>query len=322
MKIAVLDDYQDAFRRMPAFSKLAQHQVTVFTDTEKDPAKLAERIKGCEAVVLTQQRSRFPGELIERLPRLKLISQTGRNAYHIDLAKCAERGITVSAGVAAGTGNSSAATAELAWALILASMRHIPEEVQRTKEGKWQNTLGRGVYGRTFGVYAYGRIGSIAARIARGFGMKVLALGRGASMEKAREAGYDVAPSREPFFESCDVISLHLPLNKETRGIVTAEDLARMKPTALIVNTSRAPLIEKDVLIAALKKGRPGYAALDVFEDEPLLDTRDPLLNMPNVICTPHLGYVEDRVYEGIYAVAIDQILAFEAGNPINVVKE
>ena len=322
MKIAVLDDYQDAFRRMPGYSKLSGHEVTVYNDTEKDPAKLAERIRDCEAVVLTQQRSRFPREVIERLPKLKMISQTGRNAYHIDLAACAERGITVSAGVAASTGNSSAATAEIAWALILASMRHIPEEVQRMKEGKWQHTLGRGVYGRTLGIYAYGRIGSIAARIGKGFGMKVVALGRGASTEKAREAGYEVAPSREAFFETCDVISLHLPLNKETRGIVTAQDLARMKPTALIVNTSRAPLIEKGALVAALKKGRPGYAALDVFEEEPLTDTTDPLLNMPNVVCTPHLGYVEDRVYEGIYNVAVDQILAYKAGSPINVVKE
>lgn len=321
MKIAVLDDYQDAFRRMPGYSKLSGHEVTVYTDTEKDPAKLARRIGDCEAVVLTQQRSRFPREVIERLPALKLISQTGRNAYHIDLAACAERGITVSAGVAASTGNSSAATAEIAWALILASMRHIPEEVERMKQGKWQHTLGRGVYGRTLGVYAYGRIGSIVARIGKGFGMKVIAWGREGSTAKAREAGYEVAESREAFFETCDVVSLHLPLSKETRGIVTAQDLARMKPTALIVNTSRAPLIEKTALVAALTKGRPGYGAFDVFEEEPLTDTAAPLLNMPNVVCTPHLGYVEDRVYEGIYNVAVDQILAYAAGSPINVVK-
>lgn len=322
MKIAVLDDYQDAFRKQRSFSKLEQHEVVVFNHTEKDPVKLAERLKDVEAVVLTQQRSQFPRAVIERMPKLKLISQTGRNAYHIDLDACAERGIVVSAGAGTPPGDSSHATAELAWAIILASLRHIPEEVERLKQGKWQDTLGRGVYGRTLGVYAYGRIGSVVANVGRAFGMKVVCWGREGSMAKARDAGFDIAPSREAFFESSDIVSIHLPLNKETRGLVTRQDLGRMKPTALFVNTSRAPIVEKGALVEALKSGRPGYAAVDVYDEEPVLDRESPLLKIPNVLCTPHLGYVEDRVYEGIYSVAVDQILAYAAGNPINVVKQ
>ena len=318
MKIAVIDDYQDAFRKLPSFAKLSAHEVVVYNDTEKDPEKLAARLKDADAVVLTQQRSPFPRAVIERLPKLKMISQTGRNAYHIDLAACAERGIVVSAG----GGSSSNPTAELTWALILASVRHIPEEVQHMKEGKWQSTVGIGLNGKTLGVYAYGRIGSVVAGVGRAFGMKVLCWGREGSTGKAREAGLDVASSREAFFESADIVTLHLPLNKETRGIVTAQDLARMKPTALFVNTSRAPLVQEGALVDALKKGRPGYAAVDVYEQEPMLDRNHPLLKMPNVTCTPHLGYVEERVYQGIYSTAVDQILAFAAGKPINVVTQ
>jgi D-3-phosphoglycerate dehydrogenase / 2-oxoglutarate reductase len=315
MKIAVLDDYQDAFRKVAAFGKLKDHEVVVYNDTEKDPQKLAERLKGADAVVLTQQRSPLPRAVVERLSRLRLVSQTGRNAYHIDLAACTSKGIVVSAG----GGGSPNPTAELAWALILASLRHIPEEVGRMKAGKWQHTLGRGVNGRTLGIYAYGRIGSIVAGVGRAFGMRVVCLGREGSTARAREAGYDVAASRAAFFEDADVISLHLPLNKETRGIVTAQDLGRMKRTALIVNTSRAPLIAEGALVAALEQGRPGYAAVDVYEEEPLLDPGHPLVKMKNVVCTPHLGYVEERTYEAIYGVAIDQILAFAQGKPINV---
>jgi D-3-phosphoglycerate dehydrogenase / 2-oxoglutarate reductase len=315
MKITVLDDYQDAFRKVAAFARLKDHEVVVYNDTEKDPQKLAERLKDADAVVLTQQRSAFPRAVVERLTKLKLVSQTGRNAYHIDLAACTQKGIVVSAG-GAGSPNP---TAELTWALILASLRHIPEEVARFKSGKWQHTLGRGLNGKTLGVYACGRIGSIVAGVGRAFGMRVVCLGREGSAARAREAGYDVAASREVFFENADVLSLHLPLNKDTRGIVTAEDLDRMKPTALIVNTSRAPIIAEGALVAALKKGRPGYAAVDVYEEEPMLDPNHPLLKMENVVCTPHLGYVEERTYEAIYGVAIDQILAFAQGKPINV---
>lgn len=316
MKIAVIDDYQDAFRKLDCYARLRGHEIAVYHDTEKDPARLAERLKDAEAVILTQQRSPFPRTLAERLPKLKLISQTGRNANHIDVAACTEKGIVVSAG---GAGNPSP-TAELTWGLILSALRRIPQEVQRMKEGHWQGSVGVGLDGKTLGIYAYGRIGSIVAGVGRAFGMRVVCWGREGSTGRAREAGFDVAASREAFFESADVISIHLPLNKETRGIVKGDDLARMKPTALIVNTSRAPIIAEGALVEALKRGRPGRAAVDVYEEEPVLGVNHPLLKLDNVICTPHLGYVEQATYESYFGTAIEQILAFAAGKPINVV--
>jgi len=315
MKIAVIDDYQDAFRRLSSFGKLAGHEVIVFNDTEKDVAKLAARLKDVEAVVLTQQRSAFPRALIERLPKLKLISQTGRNAYHIDIDACTERGVIISA---AGAGLPNP-TAELTWGLILAALRHIPQEVQRLKGGEWQKTLGTGLSGKTLGIYAYGRIGSLVARVGKAFGMRVVCLGREGSTAKAKADGYEVAESRESFFANSDIVSLHLPLNKETRCIVKAADLALMKPTALIVNTSRAPLIEAGALVAALKEGRPGRAAIDVFEEEPVLGANHPLLQLDNALCTPHLGYVEEATYEAYYGAAIDNLVAYAAGQPANV---
>ena len=316
MKIAVIDDYQNAFRTLKCYAKLKDHEVIVYTDTEKEPARLAERLKDAEAVVLTQQRSRFPRAAIERLPKLKLISQTGRATAHIDVAACTERGIVVSAG---GAGNPHA-TAELTWALILAALRHIPYEVRRLREGHWQSTLGIAVQHKTLGIYALGRIGSIVARVGQTFGARVLCWGREGSTARAREAGYEVAKSREAFFAGADILGLHLPLNKETQGIVTAADLALMKPSALLANTSRAGLIAQGALVNALKAGRPGMAAVDVYEDEPVLGAAHPLLKMDNVICTPHLGYVEKDTYEDYYGVVVDQIVAYAAGNPINVV--
>lgn len=316
MKIIVIDDYQDAFRRLKCYARLEDHEVIVYNDTEKDPSRLAARLENADAVILTQQRSPFPRALAERLPRLKLISQTGRNANHIDVAACTEKGIVVSAG---GAGNP-APTAELTWGLILSALRRIPQEVQRMKEGKWQGSVGVGVAGKTLGIYAYGRIGSIVANVGRAFGMRVVCWGREGSTGRAREAGFEIAPSRAAFFENADVISLHLPLNKETRGIVTADDLARMKPAALLVNTSRATIIAEGALLAALRQGRPGRAAVDVYEEEPVLGASHPLLKMDNVVCTPHLGYVEEETYESYYGTAIEQILAYAAGKPINVV--
>lgn len=315
MKIAIIDDYQDAFRKLECSKKLAGHELIAFTDTEKDPAKLAARLQGVEILVLTQQRSKLPRAVIEKLPKLKLVSQTGRNANHIDIAACTEKGIVVSAG---GAGNPNP-TAELAWGLILAALRRIPQEVRRMQDGKWQGSVGTGLFGKTLGIYAYGRIGSLVAQVGRAFGMRVWCWGREGSTTKAKAAGYEVAPSREAFFAESDVISLHLPLNDGTRGIVTAADLAKMKPTALIVNTSRAPIIAKDALVAALKAGRPGRAAIDVFEDEPVLNVSHPLIGMDNVVCTPHLGYVEESTYEAYYSAAVEQILAFIAGKPVNV---
>ncbi|MGA0115393.1 MAG: D-2-hydroxyacid dehydrogenase family protein [Burkholderiales bacterium] len=315
MKIAVIDDYQDAFRRTAAAKKLADHEFLVYTDTEKDPAKLAARLKDAEVLVLTQQRSKMPRAVIEKLPKLKLISQTGRNAYHIDIAACTDKGILISAG---GGGNPTP-TAELAWGLIIAALRRIPQEAQRMKNGQWQASVGTGLAGKTLGIYAYGRIGSMVAKVGKAFDMKVVCWGREGSTAKAKAAGFEVAASREAFFAESDVISLHLPLNDGTRGIVTAEDLARMKTTALIVNTSRAPIIAKDALVNALKAGRPGRAAIDVYEDEPVMNAAHPLVGMDNVVCTPHLGYVEEATYESYYGTAVEQILAFIAGKPINV---
>jgi len=315
MKIAVIDDYQNAFRNLECYAMLKDHEVVVFHDTEKDASKLAARLQDAEAVILTQQRSPFPRALVERLPKLRLLSQTGRNANHIDVAACTEKGVVVSAG----GGGIPTPAAELTWALILASLRRIPQEVQRMKEGQWQGSVGVGVSGKTLGVYAFGRIGSMVAKVGKAFDMRVICWGREGSTAKAREAGFEVAASREAFFENADVVCLHLPLNKETRGIVTAQDLARMKPTALIVNTSRAQIVAEGALVAALKQGRPGFAAVDVYEDEPVLGGNHPLLKLDNATCTPHLGYVEQDTYEAYFGTAIDQILAFAAGKPINV---
>lgn len=315
MKIAVIDDYQDAFRTLKCFAKLSGHEITVYNNTEKDPARLAERLRDADAVILTQQRSRFPRALIERLPKLKFISQTGRNIGHIDLVACTERGIVVSAG---GSGRPNG-TAELTWGLIIAALRHLPFEVRQFQEGHWQSTLGVEVAGKTLGIYALGKIGGIVAAVGCAFGARVICWGREGSTARARESGYDVAKSREAFFAEADILSLHIPLNHETHGIVTREDLGRMKPSAFLVNTSRAGLIAEGALLAALEAGRPGFAAVDVFEDEPVVGASHPLLKMANVVCTPHLGYVTKETYEAYYDIAVDQILAFAAGRPTNV---
>jgi D-3-phosphoglycerate dehydrogenase len=314
MKIAVLDDYQDVFRTLACSARLQGHDVVVHHDSMKNTARLAERLKDAEAVILLQQRTPFPREVAQKLERLRLISQTGRNAGHIDVAACTERGILVCVGGV----SPPNATAELTWGLILSALRHIPEEVRRLKAGAWQGTVGTMVAGKTLGVYAYGRIGSVVARAGRAFEMRVVCWGREGSTARARADGFEVAASREAFFESADVLSLHLPLNAETRGIVKHSDLRRMKPSALIVNTSRAPIVEEGALARALKEGRPGFGAVDVYEDEPVLGANHPLLQMDNVVCTPHLGYVDRDTYEKHYGMAIDQILAFAAGEPIN----
>jgi D-3-phosphoglycerate dehydrogenase / 2-oxoglutarate reductase len=315
MKIAVLDDYQDAFRTLKCAAKLQGHEVTTYRDTVKDPAKLAERLAGAEAVILLQGRTPFPRAAAEKVSTLKLISQTGRNVNHIDVAACTEKGILV-CGSGAGLPNH---TAELTWGLIFSSLRHIPQEVQRFRAGQWQTTLGTTVVGKTLGVYAYGRIGNIVAKVGRAFGMRVVCWGREASTAQARADGFEVAASREAFFAESDIVSLHIPLNKETRGIVKYGDLARMKPTALIVNTSRGPIIEAESLVRALKEGRPGFGAFDVYDDEPVVGGNHPLLKLDNAICTPHLGYVDRDTYEKYYGAAVDMILAYAGGKPVNV---
>jgi D-3-phosphoglycerate dehydrogenase len=243
------------------------------------------------------------------------LCNTGRNVGHIDLAACTARGMIV----AAAGGGLPNATAELTWGLILSSLRSIPHEVQQLKQGVWQTTVGTGAHGKTLGIYALGKIGSVTAQVGKAFGMKVTCWGRDASKAKAKELGYEVPASREAFFAGADVLCLHIPLNKETRGIVTAADLAQMKPTALLVNTSRAGLIADGALVEALKKGRPGFGAIDVYEDEPVVGGNHPLFKMPNVVCTPHLGYVEAGTYESYYGTVVDSILAYAAGKPVNV---
>jgi D-3-phosphoglycerate dehydrogenase / 2-oxoglutarate reductase len=316
MKIAVMDDYQDAFKKMRCYAKLQGHEVVSYNTSEKDPVKFGQRAQGCEVVVLTQQRSFLPRPFIDNLPAsVKLLAQTGRNVPHIDAAACTERGIVISA---SGGGNSSP-TVELTWALILASVRNLPTEVNNMQAGRWQTTAGIGLQGKTLGVYAYGKIGSSVAKVGKAFGMKVICWGRDGSTAIARADGFEVAASREAFFSESDVVSIHLPLNKETRGLITGADLALMKPSARLVNSSRAPIIAEGALVEALKKGRPGFAAVDVYESEPVLNREHPLVNMPNVICTPHLGYVTWETYELYYAAVVDNILAYAAGTPTHV---
>ena len=317
MKVAILDDYADASRTLDAWAKLAGHEVTVFTDHVRDPAKLAVRLAGMEAVVVIQQRLWMTRAIIEKLPAsVRLISQTGHWFAHIDVAACTERGIAVTA---AGKTNFHA-PAQLAWALILASLRHIPREVAALRAGGWLSTLGEEVNGRTLGIYAYGNIGSIVAAAGRAFGMRILCWGREGSTGRARAAGYEVAVSREEFFETSDVVSIHLPLRLDSRGIVTAADLARMKPTALFVNVSRAALVGDRVLAEALRKGRPGRAAVDVYEEEPVTGADNPLIGLDNCLCTPHLGYVGRDTFERYLGGAFDHVNAFAVGKPVNVV--
>lgn len=316
VKIAVLDDYQDMFRSVPAFERLKGHEVMVYHDTVKDPEALASRLKDADVVVLTQQRSAFPRAVIEKLTRLRLIAQTGSHRDHFDLAACTAKGIAIAAKVGAARLHS---TAELTWGLILASCRHIPEEAQQLKQGAWQTTVGNSVHGKTLGVYGLGKIGSMVARVGAAFGMKMTCWGRDTTRARAREAGYEVPPSREAFFSGADIVSLHVPLEPETRGIITARDLACMKPTALLVNTSRAALIEQGALVEALKRGRPGRAAVDVYESEPVTDGGHPLFSLPNALCTPHLGYNVRELYDVLYGEAIDHIVAFISGNPVNI---
>ncbi len=317
MKISILDDYHDTLRTLPCFSKLAGHEVTVWNDQVQDVDVLAERLKDTEALVLIRERTQIRAPLLDRLTKLKLISQ--RSQYpHIDIEACTRRGVIVSSSMHPGT--PSWATAELTWGLVLAAIRQIPRQVAALKAGEWQIGVGNTLREKTLGIYGYGRIGSAVAAYGKAFGMKVMVWAREASLSKARADGYTAAPRKEAFFEECDVVSLHMRLVPATRAIVSADDLARMKPTALIVNTSRAGLIAPGALVAALRGGRPGMAAVDVYEEEPVRDPHHPLLTMDNVVCTPHIGYVTREEYETQFGEIFDQIVAYAAGKPINVV--
>lgn len=326
MNIVILDDYQDAVRKLQCATRLEPYQAKVYTNTVKGLGQLAIRLKDANVIVLNRERTHMPRQLIEKLPKLKLIVQTGRVGPHIDVDACTERGIAV----AEGTG-SPVAPAELTWALIMAAMRRLPQYIGNLKHGAWQQSglkvgsmppnfcIGGVLSKKTLGIWGYGKIGRLVAGYGKAFGMQVVVWGRPPSLERAILDGFEAAASRDDFFAQCDVLSLHLRLNEDTQGIVGPEDLGRMKPTALLVNTSRAELIEPDALIGALNRGRPGLAAIDVFETEPILQGHA-LLRLENCICTPHIGYVEQDSYELYFGAAFDNVINFIKGTPTNIV--
>ena len=326
MNIVILDDYQDAVRKLSCAAKLDAYPAKVYTNTVKGIGQLSVRLKDADVIVLIRERTQLNRQVIEKLPKLKLIAQTGRVGSHVDVAACTERGIAVAEGI-----GSPTAPAELTWALVMAAMRRIPHYVAHLKHGAWQQAglksasvppnfgIGSVLKGKTLGIWSYGKIGQIVAGYGRAFGMRVIVWGREASRERAQADGFEIACSKAEFFEQSDVLSLHLRLHEATMGIVTLEDLSRMKPTALLVNTSRAELIEPEALIAALNRGRPGLAAVDVFESEPILQGHA-LLRLENCICTPHIGYVEQDSYEMYFGAAFDNVVNFIKGTPTNIV--
>lgn len=326
MNIVILDDYQDAVRKLACAAKLEPFQAKVYTNTVKGLGQLAVRLKDADVIILNRERTILSRPLIEKLPKLKLVVQTGRIGAHIDIDACTERGVAV----ADGTG-SPVAPAELAWALIMAAARRLPQYIGNLKHGAWQQSglkssgmppnfcLGTTLKGRTLGIWGYGKIGQLVAGFGQAFGMQVLIWGRPPSLERALQDGYRTTSSREELFEQSDVLSLHLRLTEETQAIVRLEDLSRMKPSALLVNISRAELIEPDALLGALNRGRPGMAAIDVFESEPILQGHA-LLRLENCICTPHIGYVEQDSYELYFGAAFDNVVNFINGRPTNIV--
>jgi D-3-phosphoglycerate dehydrogenase / 2-oxoglutarate reductase len=317
MKVTILDDYHDTLRTLASFAKLADFEVSIWNDHVEDTDALATRLADAAALVLIRERTKIRTPLLERLPRLRLISQ--RSVWpHIDVDTCTRLGIVVSSDLHAGS--PSYATAELTWGLVLAAARQIPRQAAALKAGRWQAGVGTTLRGKTLGLYGWGRIAQVVAGYGRSFGMNVLVWAREASRQRAHREGFAVAESKGAFFAACDVLSLHMRLVDATRHIVTAEDLARMQPTALLVNTSRAGLIEPGALVAALRRGRPGFAAVDVYEQEPVTDPRHPLLAMDNVVATPHIGYVTREEYEIQFAEVFEQIRAYAAGTPINVI--
>lgn len=326
MNIIILDDYQDAVRKLKCASRLDGLNAKVYTNTVKGTGQLSVRLRDAEALVLIRERTHFPRALLEKLPKLRLICQTGRVGNHIDIEACTRLGIAVAEGV-----GSPIAPAELTWALVMAAMRRLPQYIGNLKHGAWQQAglksasmptnfgLGMQLKGKTLGIWGYGKIGQVVAGYGKAFGMHVTVWGSEASRHKAQADGCIPAPNREAFFEACDVLSLHLRLTDETRGLIKLDDLTRMKPTALLVNTSRAELLEDNALVAALNRGRPGMAAVDVFESEPILQGH-PLLRLENAVCTPHIGFVEHDSYEQYFSVAFDNLLNFIAGSPSNIV--
>lgn len=326
MNIIILDDYQDAVRKLRCARKLEHLNAKVFTNTVKGIGQLAVRLRDADVLVLIRERTHFPRQLLEKLPRLKLIAQTGHVGAHIDINTCTRMGIAVAEGV-----GSPIAPAELTWALTMAAMRRLPQYIGNLKHGAWQQSgmkaasmpanfgLGMVLHDKTLGIWGYGKIGQRVAAYGKAFGMRVLVWGSEASRARAQAEGYAAAADCESFFDVADVVSLHLRLSDTTRGVVKPEMLGRMKPTALLVNTSRAELIAEGALVSALNRGRPGMAAVDVFETEPILQGH-PLLRLENAVCTPHIGYVEQDSYEIYFGAAFDNIVNFIAGNPTHIV--
>lgn len=326
MNIIILDDYQDAVRKLKCAAQLEPYSAKVFTNTVKGTGQLSVRLRDAEVLVLIRERTHFPRALLEKLPKLKLISQTGRVGPHIDIEACTRLGIAVAEGV-----GSPVAPAELTWALVMAAMRRLPQYIGNLKHGAWQQSglkaasmppnfgLGMVLAGKTLGIWGYGRIGRLVAGYGVAFGMQVQVWGSDESRERAVADGHAAATSCESFFESCDVLSLHLRLSERTRGVVRLDALSRMKPTALLVNTSRAELLEENALVAALNRGRPGMAAVDVFESEPILQGH-PLLRLENAVCTPHIGYVEQDSYELYFGAAFANVVHFMRNEPCHLV--
>jgi D-3-phosphoglycerate dehydrogenase len=326
VNVIILDDYQDAVRKLKCAEYLEALNAKVFTNTVKGIGQLSVRLRDADVLVLIRERTHFPRALLEKLPRLRLISQTGRIGSHIDIDTCTRMGVAVAEGV-----GSPVAPAELTWALIMASMRRLPQYIGNLKHGAWQQSglksasmppnfgIGMLLHGKTLGIWGYGKVGRLVAGYGRAFGMQVMVWGREASRAAAAADGLAVAPAREAFFADCDVISVHLRLTDETRGIVSHDDLSRMKPTALFVNTSRAELVEENALVSALNRGRPGMAAVDVFETEPILQGH-PLLRLENAVCTPHIGYVEQDSYEMYFSAAFTNVVNFVNNQPTNIV--
>lgn len=315
MKIAILDDYQDIIRSLDCFKLLAGQDVLVLHHTEKDPAKLAALLTDVEVIVLTRERTRINEALLSQLPQLKLISQTGKVSSHLDLAACTRHNVAVAEGI-----GSPIAPAELTWILIMNTLRQIPQAIEGMKNGQWQINIGSAVHGKTIGIWGYGKIGKMVAGYAKAFGADVLVWGSETSGENAVKDGFRKAATKEDFFREADVVSLHLRLNEATAGIVKATDLGLMKPSSVLINTSRAELIEKGALLQSLRNGRPGFAGLDVYEEEPVYNTETDYLNMRNVICTPHLGYVEKNSYELYFRKAFEHVTGFIEGKPSGIV--
>lgn len=317
MKIAILDDYHDTLSGLHCFAKLAGHDVTIWKDHVQDVDSLATRLKDTEILVLIRERTHIKADLLARLPNLKLISQ--RSVYpHIDVESCTQNGVLLCSDQHMDT--PSYAAAELTWGLLMAAARQIPQQMNSLKNGTWQTGMGTSLRGKTLGIYGYGRIARVVAKYALAFDMKVLVWAREASRQKAREDGHQVAPDKQTFFQTSDFLTLQLRLKDGTREIVTADDLVAMKPTAILINTSRAGLIEKDALLHALKAGRPGMAAIDVFDEEPITRADDPLVSLDNLVATPHIGYVTYEDYETQFSDIFDQVVAYAAGAPINII--